>query len=186
VAELMKQKIRNYLLEQRKNFNETLYINANEVVSEKVLNLIHLLSTKDTIGFYWPFVGEPNLLQIMSLIGNEIGLPYVTKDNMYYVRYKIGDALEQGKFSNFYYPTQKVKIIPKIIIIPGLSFSISGYRLGFGKGYYDKYLIKASSTQEKPIAIGVCFHDNLVLDLPFNDRDYKLNYIITDEVTIRT
>ena len=58
-------------------------------------------------------------------------------------------------------------------LIPGVGFSSSGYRLGRGKGYYDKFLSK------HPLyAVGVCFREQFFLDIPFESHDVPMNKVL--------
>ncbi|MEE1320570.1 MAG: 5-formyltetrahydrofolate cyclo-ligase [Acutalibacteraceae bacterium] len=63
-----------------------------------------------------------------------------------------------------------------LCLVPGLSFDRYGGRLGYGKGYYDRFL-----PEFKGISAGVCFEgcisDGLILD----EHDKKVNYLISDK-----
>jgi 5-formyltetrahydrofolate cyclo-ligase len=67
-----------------------------------------------------------------------------------------------------------------LIITPGLGFDQSGGRIGHGKGYYDKFLIKTSDTCK----IGLCFEFQLVKEIPIDQNDIKMDIIITEEKVI--
>lgn len=63
-----------------------------------------------------------------------------------------------------------------LCIVPGLAFSIDGYRLGYGKGYYDRFL-----SEFKGVSIGLCYDVCLCKTLPTDEYDKKVNYLITDK-----
>lgn len=63
-----------------------------------------------------------------------------------------------------------------VCIVPGLAFDKNGYRLGYGKGYYDRFLEKF-----KGISVGLCFDEMLADTLPTDDFDKKVDYLITDK-----
>ena len=63
-----------------------------------------------------------------------------------------------------------------LIIVPGISFDKNNNRLGYGKGYYDKYLYNKDIYK-----IGVCFSKQLVSILPTDDYDIKMDMIITEK-----
>ena len=67
------------------------------------------------------------------------------------------------------------------MLVPLLAYDKKKNRLGYGKGYYDKYLGKLKKFGKKMITIGVAFsfqkHDNL----PVNINDVKLDYILTEK-----
>ncbi|MFA5879622.1 MAG: 5-formyltetrahydrofolate cyclo-ligase [Candidatus Margulisiibacteriota bacterium] len=65
-------------------------------------------------------------------------------------------------------------------LVPGLAFSRLGFRLGFGKGYYDTFLKAA-----KGIKIGVGYTWQLLDELPITDNDIALDYLVLEENVIR-
>lgn len=64
----------------------------------------------------------------------------------------------------------------QLVFVPGIAFDKKGYRLGFGKGYYDR-LMKTIDTAK----IGVCYGFQLVDELPQNSRDVKVDGVVTEE-----
>lgn len=70
---------------------------------------------------------------------------------------------------------------PDVIIVPMLGGDTHGYRIGYGKGYYDRYL-----SGKKMIKIGLCPSTCVLHELPSDKLDVKLNYIITEAEILRT
>ncbi len=61
-----------------------------------------------------------------------------------------------------------------LIIVPGITFNKKGDRLGRGKGYYDRFLLnKVCPT------VGLCFIDQLVDNIPVENHDMRLSYVIS-------
>ena len=70
-----------------------------------------------------------------------------------------------------------------IIVLPGIAFDSSGTRIGFGKGYYDRFINSLTNT---PILVGLCFEEQLCNDnLPYDEHDKKVDYIITDQQFVK-
>jgi 5-formyltetrahydrofolate cyclo-ligase len=69
----------------------------------------------------------------------------------------------------------------KTIIIPGIAFDRSGNRLGFGKGYFDKFLNKINKNIMK---IGLGFTFQILHKIPSTKNDVKMDIIITDKEII--
>ena len=66
------------------------------------------------------------------------------------------------------------------ILVPGIAFDKEGYRLGMGKGFYDKYL-----SNYKGLIIGVCFANQLaVTPLPKESHDQQLDYIVNEKFVL--
>lgn len=78
-----------------------------------------------------------------------------------------------------YYKDAQV-IVPRVfdaVIVPMLCFDESLHRIGYGGGYYDRFL----SVQEKARAIGVCFEAGRVAQIPAEAHDVPLDVIITEK-----
>lgn len=71
-----------------------------------------------------------------------------------------------------------------LIIVPGLVFDRRGYRLGYGKGYYDRFLSHLS--RRRIPSAGLAFDFQVVEELPTSPRDVPLDWIITEERIIRS
>ena len=63
-------------------------------------------------------------------------------------------------------------VVPDLIIIPGIAFTLKGDRLGQGGGYYDRYL-----ENFKGIKIGICFEEQVLPEVPVGEFDVKMDYI---------
>jgi len=66
-----------------------------------------------------------------------------------------------------------------LLVVPGLAFSKSGYRLGFGGGYYDRYL-----GENKSNTVSLAFSQQMVTQVPIEPHDFPVSKIITDEGVI--
>ncbi|MEE0990320.1 MAG: 5-formyltetrahydrofolate cyclo-ligase [Paludibacteraceae bacterium] len=60
------------------------------------------------------------------------------------------------------------------VLVPGVAFSPNGYRLGRGKGYYDKFLSKYSNL----FTVGVCFREQFYLDIPTEPHDIPMHRVL--------
>lgn len=75
--------------------------------------------------------------------------------------------------SNIIYPLSRIKL--DLIILPGLAFSAKGDRLGYGKGYYDRFLERAKGAY----TIGLAFKEQLLASIPVNKLDRPVAEVIT-------
>lgn len=64
--------------------------------------------------------------------------------------------------------------VVEFVIVPGLAFTPEGHRLGYGKGYYDRFL----PTVQAPNA-GVCFAEQLVIELPVEAHDIRVQRVVS-------
>ncbi len=63
-----------------------------------------------------------------------------------------------------------------LVVVPGLAFTPGGHRLGYGGGYYDRFL---ASLPPSAVTVGVCFHEQLVDDLPLDPHDRPVDLVVT-------
>ena len=68
-----------------------------------------------------------------------------------------------------------------IAFVPGIAFGKNGYRIGYGKGYYDRFL----SNEQVRTAIGVCFDFQLLPDVPFTENDFQLDWIVSENEVLK-
>ena len=81
-------------------------------------------------------------------------------------------------------PAEDAPVIPKekisLIIVPGLAFDSAGYRLGYGGGYYDRYL-----SDFLCCSIGLCPEARLLKQVPRESHDHAVQMLITESRIIR-
>ncbi|SBW07502.1 5-formyltetrahydrofolate cyclo-ligase [uncultured Desulfovibrio sp.] len=68
-------------------------------------------------------------------------------------------------------------LAPDLALLPGVAFDLAGGRLGYGGGYYDRFLEKGFTCPR----VGLCFEFQLVESLPLAPWDQRVNYICTEE-----
>ncbi len=68
-----------------------------------------------------------------------------------------------------------------VVLVPGVSFDRRGGRLGFGGGFYDRFLMRTSA-----VRIGICHDCCLAEKLPVHDHDQRMDWVVTPTVTMHT
>ncbi|MBO5137134.1 MAG: 5-formyltetrahydrofolate cyclo-ligase [Spirochaetaceae bacterium] len=71
---------------------------------------------------------------------------------------------------------------PTIILIPGVAFTVNGFRLGHGKGYYDYYLSSFLNQKKNTTVkefVGCCYNQQIVKYIPTETHDISMDYILT-------
>lgn len=202
-----KNLIRKKLLAKRtdriQDFYSTVYQTKNDIILQKAIDIVSAfkptngINSQNSIGLYWPLPFEVDLLKLIPITQTQVSLPKIihSVDSTYmeFIKYNIGDPISQYhakfntdtlKVSNLYQPTSNLATVPSIIFVPGIAFSITGHRLGFGKGFYDRYTTSARKTNNI-ITIGVTFNEFLFETLPFAHHDAKMDYILTEDVLIK-
>ena len=63
-----------------------------------------------------------------------------------------------------------------LMIVPGMRFDMNGYRIGYGKGYYDRYMVRFEG-----ISVGICYADELRPFMYHGKYDRAVNIVLTDK-----
>ena len=176
-----KKKLREkYLKLRKKNYSP-----IDKTFFLPLLKLIKLRLNKKflKIAIYYPSKFELNVIKLLefnSILAQEILLPAIDKNNlMNFFSWKKKEVLYVNKFGMLEPSKTKVKI-PDIMLVPILAFDKNKHRLGYGKGYYDRYLNKYLKFKNI-LTVGVAFSFQRHHKLPINKKDVKLNYIITEK-----
>ena len=78
-------------------------------------------------------------------------------------------------------PEKTKKKIPNLMLVPILVFDKHKHRLGYGKGFYDRYLNKYLKKFNNILTVGIAFSFQKYHKLPKDKNDIKLNYILTEK-----
>lgn len=65
-----------------------------------------------------------------------------------------------------------------LMIVPGVAFDMKGYRIGYGKGFYDRFL----RDKRQITAMGLGFSNQIVEEIPHNQYDIRMDKIVTEEI----
>ena len=180
----MQQKIQ--LRKKYFNLRKRKYYNVDKNFFLPLLKLIKLRSKKKfiKIALYYPSNFELNILKLLELnniSSQDILLPVIDKNClMKFFSWKKNDVLFVNKFGMLE-PAKTQAKIPDIMLIPILAFDKRKYRLGYGKGFYDRYLNKYLKQFKNIITVGVAFSFQRHHKLPISQSDVKLNFIITEK-----
>ena len=152
---------------------------------KNILKKFNLLKNKK-IGAYFPINYEIDCLEILKQLeksGHKISLPITKKGNkMDFFEWSFKEPLLISKIG-IPEPCSKKKVYPEILLVPLVAFNKYKSRLGYGGGYYDRYIQKIKKIK-KILTIGVAFSFQEVRKLPINEHDKKLDYIFTENYII--
>ena len=122
----------------------------------------------------------PKILKLLEKKNYKISLPKIKRKNqMNFFEWSFDDPLSINKYG-IPEPISKKIIYPDVLIIPLVAFDNELNRLGYGGGYYDRYLAK-SFKKKRIIKIGIAYSFQKVNKIPINKYDIRLDYIITEE-----
>jgi len=168
---------------RKKNFNKNLKININNFISFLKLNT----DSTNNLGGYYPSNYEIDDLEILDLLEKknfEISLPVIRKNNqMDFFKWSKNDPLKINKFG-IPEPISSKKFYPDILLVPLVGYDNDLNRLGYGGGFYDRYIEKIEKIK-RVIKIGLAFSYQKIKSLPTNQHDKKLDFIITEKEILK-
>ena len=136
------------------------------------------------ISIYYPSLFEVNVLKIFEIENKKnlkVFLPVISNNySMHFYKWSKNDVLCINKYG-LLEPIRSKKKIPNIMLIPLLAFDNRNYRLGYGGGYYDRYINKYLKNRKNILTVGIAFSFQKFNKLPVTNKDMKLDYILTEE-----
>ena len=177
---MSKKDLRKKLLNLRKNNFKKKSITF--IQFRKILKKFNL-KNKINIGGYYPVNSEIGCLDILEKLEKDnykISLPVIErKNNMNFFEWSFKDSL---KVSNLGIPEPfaKKKVYPDVLIVPLVGFDKNKFRLGYGGGFYDRYISKIEK-KKKIIKIGLAFSYQKLKKVPISKHDKRLDFIITEK-----
>src|SRR5574344_294851 len=154
----MKDKLRTYYQNLRKNIinkKNTLEVQKNLYNNKRFINSYKVLiyvSNKEEIDTY-------EIIKKCFILKKEVYVPKCIDNNIYFYKINNLNELVLGSF-NIYEPTTNILFNNEdsICIIPGIAFDKNLYRIGYGRGFYDRFL-----ANYKGYKIGLTL-DELIID----------------------
>ena len=174
-----KFKLRTKIISLRKiNFKENFKINSLKLIKFLKDNK---LKTK-IVGGYYPCNHEIDDLEVLNLFSKNkkiISLPIIENNNqMDFYEWSKDNPLKINKYG-IIEPLSQKKVYPDILLVPLLAFDKQLNRLGYGGGFYDRYIEKIEN-KKKVFKIGFSFSFQELKEVPVNNYDKKLDLIITE------
>ena len=186
----MKHLLRQKAKQRRKTLNTS-------QLSLKILSEIEkwtLFKKAPNVLTYSPIHTEINLNVLISKYPKKQWyLPRVTGEkSMQFLQYKTNDVLTQSDLG-IQEPQNSQPILnltstdlsQSIIFVPGLTFDQEGYRLGYGKGYYD-YFFNQINSKQRPIIVGVVASALITEALPRDSWEIQMDFLATENGIIKT
>jgi 5-formyltetrahydrofolate cyclo-ligase len=124
--------------------------------------------------------GEPDLHSLDWGRSKTVLLPRVEGENLVFHRVEDTKQLKPGAFGVLEPDPEQCAVADpataQLIFVPGLAFTADGYRLGRGRGFYDRVL---ATLPPEILRVGVCFPDQIVADLPREPHDEQVDIVLS-------
>ena len=179
-----KKQLRKAMLQKRKELSESETAVKNSAITEKLLSLAKVQSAELIL----PFVsakGEVGTREFIARCfdgGKTVAVPRcIDGSNMEFCVIHTFDDLEKGMYG-IDEPKEYCEVIKaenaenSVLIVPALCFDTKGYRLGYGKGYYDRFISRYSG-----FTVGVCYSEFITDDIPIDEYDRCVDIVITEK-----
>lgn len=157
---------------------------AGEMAAAQFLT-IPTISNNSPISLYWPIGSELDtrpLLEKLADANIPCLLPVVAEKDqpLIFRQWKNGDPLEKGGFGTLVPKISAPLGIPKIVVVPLLSFDECGYRLGYGGGFYDRTLEKFRR-EEGCISVAFAYSGQQVETVTIDRFDQRVDWVVTEK-----
>lgn len=180
----MKKDLRKQMIGSLQQLSEQQYAKQSAIIHQKLVEL-PLFQEANTIGVTisrFPEVDTLQLIETCWSLGKEVVVPrcHIKDRRMDFYRIENFDTLE-----TVYIDLREPKEDPEqwihpdridLLIVPGVVYGKSGYRIGFGGGYYDRFLVGF-----KGQTLSLAFDQQLIEKVPFDAHDIPVPLIITDK-----
>lgn len=178
---MTKKEIRNHILSIRKSLTEAEVNRLSNVICNRLSDSMLLKDVLD-ICFYMPIQNEVDLSGLLPKCReNQIHmwLPRISDGCMDFYQYTEHTPLIEGAY-HILEPDNDTKLLPDartLILTPGSVFSVKGDRIGYGGGYYDRYM------KQYPFCkyVAVCYDFQILDDIPCEEHDQKPDVIISEK-----
>ncbi|WP_312114447.1 5-formyltetrahydrofolate cyclo-ligase [Brevibacillus reuszeri] len=181
-----KKQLRTHIMEARKAMPPEERKLRSEQACSHLLACERVAGAKAIMAFH-PFGAELDILPFVEQArgrGQEIWLPLTLLAERRLVPYVFSgpEMLKQGVYG-IWEPDSERAVeadIAKldVVLVPGVAFDRSGGRMGYGGGFYDRFL---AGLKERPYLLGVGFSMQVVDHVPLEPHDIPLDAVVTEE-----
>ena len=190
---MTKQSIRNEVLVARDAMNPMIRDMLSNTIMDNLISTEIFISSR-IVYLYSSIRNEVDTVEIIEYClksGKKVALPcsYISqgipKMDFYYINSRVD--LING-FKGILEPDRrkasviKANDMPDSIIVPGVAFDYNMNRIGYGKGFYDKYFIEHGYNYRsmKPNLVGLCYDFQTGYDITPDENDVRMNVIVTE------
>lgn len=184
---LTKDEARKKLLDLRRSMDPAYH----DEVSLKISRLLGAMLDKRRMSAVFLYASFDNEVDTWRMIraflksNIKVALPRVSGDELEFYYYNEGDELIKNSFG-IYEPNKDMERAERsndsVLVVPMVGFDDSGNRLGYGGGYYDRYIKKYRN--EHDIVVGIAFDIQSELPFEVDAFDERMDYIVTQSRVI--
>ena len=184
---LSKSELRKVILKKRDELSPEEHRELSEVIAGKIFNW-DVYKESESILVYVSFRSEINTYDIIKNALNEgkkVYCPKINEDDMFFYQINSLNDLMPG-YMGIMEPKEGLTALKDtacktLVLMPGSVFDKKGNRVGYGKGYYDRFLSDCRKKGLNFITSALAFSFQIVENIPAEQHDYKADYIFTEK-----
>ncbi len=175
---MVKEDIRRFVIDNRKALSKEEYTGLSSKIRERLCRIDKVKRGRCFL-FYYPLKGEPDILPLVQSLlmgGKCVAFPVVKGNEIKAVKVESLSNFRKGAFG-VYEPSCGERIDEDsidVVFVPGLAFDKDGFRIGFGKGFYDRFLRKVTAFK-----IGIAFDFQIFDRIPRDEWDVPVDIVVT-------
>lgn len=187
----MKNQIRKAMLDQRESLNEAVVLQKSHAIHETLMQMtvwkeaMHMMT-------YLDFRNEVKTDSLIKNYLHQRKHVYIPVTNPKDYRLTVSELknpeqdLQVTGFGLLEPKDEALRPTPPqkldLVIVPGVAFDREGYRIGFGAGYYDRFL---PLLQKNAVLISLVYDFQLIPHVPRESHDLSVDWIITESELIQ-
>lgn len=182
----MKKEFRKKVINLRKEKDKDFIKHNSDIITDKLLNLDCIKNAKN-IMLYLDFnneVSTDSLIKKLLNLGKIVSSPITLKEERKLIPSQITDLKNGIQYGAYNIREPKPECSPAInikdldvIIVPAVAYDKNCYRLGYGGGFYDRFL---ENLRKDAVTIGIAFDLQIFDEVPKESHDAQLDYIVTE------
>lgn len=182
----LKRRLRREVLSLRDAMPEPERVRRSRAIAERLLGLPEIADARTVLTFssFGSEVDTGPIVDGLIAVGVDVALPRIEGDRLVPVGYRPGDGLTVARFgarepsAGTVVPGDRIDVV----VAPGVAFDRAGGRVGYGGGYYDRFLRGLSG---RPFVVAVAFSLQVVEEVPTGHIDLPVDAIVTEHGVIR-
>ena len=182
----MKKEFRKKVINLRKEKDKDFIKHNSDIITDKLLNLDCIKNAKN-IMLYLDFnneVSTDSLIKKLLDLGKIVSSPITLKEERKLIPSQITDLKNGIQYGAYNIREPKPECSPAInikdldvVIVPAVAYDKNCYRLGYGGGFYDRFL---ENLRKDAVTIGIAFDLQIFDEVPKEPHDAQLDYIVTE------
>jgi 5-formyltetrahydrofolate cyclo-ligase len=182
-----KRSLRSEMLARRSNLSVKQWQTASLMAQERLLRLESFQLAR-RLALYAPLQNEIDTAVLFAAAcraGKQVLYPQVCGEQLVFHEVTAAEQLRPGSFGILepcQLNTADEPVALDLMVVPGVAFDLRGHRVGFGKGYYDRYL---AGLQQLPFLVGLCHDFQLCAEVPAEGHDVRMHCLVSESRTVQ-